>query len=1024
MQQLLFVLLCLYLNFSDCLGQGQDVPTNSETIKAYTEIREETVLQSLIEMKDFDGALQRLQDFPEEASFLVVIKNHDTIVARHMALHAAFLVDIPVHLNDAKSQGSMLQPQVDLIHALVKINPLACSQKDLKKRNPLQLAVASPKITPTALIELLIEAYPAGIKARDAEDRLPLHSAVAYPMTSFENVQAVIKAYPEAVDVQDEDESLPIHIAAWGGDTPQALPVIKLLHEQRPSNLDITDGDSETVLSLMAKYGRTTVEALQYILDLDPKALARHRDEMEGNAMLHFAVQSSRLNKNTIYLPVLKSYPEAAKQINRVGKLPLHMALRDCCSSPEAIQALLSAYPQAAKSLDGDGMLPLHHACLVGVSETSIVTNLIETYPASVQFPVIPRDEKDKVYPIHLAMRHTVESGRAFNTQNEIIYLVLEKYPDAAKLRDAHVGLYPFHLALLTRRPVNILKKLMALTPDAVSEIIHIYDKKTEKTTATTALHVFASVGPTYLKPTEIVDMVGAFLSYYRDCAKQEDGNGRLPLHEVWSTVTDYDVDSRNAMVNALLEINPEGTHVFDTDMKSPLSYAVFQRDYFGVQKVLPLYPEAAHKKAHDGSLPLHQLCDLGARGVHTEKIEKIMDLLLQANPQAAFEVDNMGNLPLHKLAESTGFDRINKATIQKVIDANPEGTNATNADNRQPLMITIMSSTSSESEAHPEYWIGMIDALLQINPQSARRHAVGGKTAFAKILFDIDSLHPNRRKEDDPLLQILKMLYKCHPQAVLELDRRDRNALHNIATLLGDMGGLTPDSWKDFAIQIMHDFPELGIGIDNSNRTALFLYTLYLGDTAIATREKQDSRTTVYIETIGELLNEFIALNPDALGMADEYGLTPFAQITSNRMTVVRGSIRYNRSPIIKVMKRLLSRDASFWYLLSRFKAPLHAFKKHSQEQQDCVSLKSIIYEKLREDLDATLEKFEVEVDEPIDSLSCKEEWHEVCQHCPELSQVLATIDRDLSSLEEKLDANYGNMAEQEKKEDTNEQH
>jgi hypothetical protein len=578
-------------------------------------------------------------------------------------------------------------------------------------------------------------------------------------------------------------------------------------------------------------------------------------------------------------------------------------------------------------------------------------------------------------------------------------------------------------LALLTRRPVNILKKLMTLTPDAVSETIYIHDKKTEKTTATTALHVFASVAPTYLKAAEIVEMVSAIRSYYPDCANQEDGNGRLPLHEVWSTVTDYDVDSRNALVDALLEINPQGAQVFDKDMKSPLSYAVFQRDYFGVQKVLPLYPEAAHKKAHDGSLPLHQLCGLGAKGFHTENIDKIMDLMLQANPQAAFEVDEKGNLPLHKLAESTGFDRINKSTIQKVIDANPEGTNATNADDRQPLMITIMSSTSSESDANPEYWIGMIDALLQINPQSAWRHAVGGKTAFAKVLFDIDSLHPNRRKEDDPLLQILQMLYKCHPQAVLELDRRDRNALHIIATLLGDMGGLTPDSWKEFAIQIMHDFPELGIGIDNGNRTPLFLYTLYLGDTAIATREKQDSRTTVYIETIGELLNEFITLSPDALGVADEYGLTPFAQITSNRLTVVRGSIRYNRSPIIKVMKRLLSRDASFWHLLSRFKAPLRAFKKNSQEQ-DCLSLKSIIYEKIREDLDATLEKFEVDVDEHTDSFSCKDEWHEVCQHCPELSQLLATIDRDLSSLEEILDASGANTSEQEENDDIDEQH
>ena len=126
----------------------------------------------------------------------------------------------------------------------------------------------------------------------------------------------------------------------------------------------------------------------------------------------------------------------------------------------------------------------------------------------------------------------------------------------------------------------------------------------------------------------------------------------------------------------------------------------------------------------------------------------------------------------------------------------------------------------------------------------------------------------------------------------------------------------MTPDSWKEFAIQIMHDFPEVGVGVDNGQRTPLFLYTLYLGDTAVATRESQDARTTRYIDNIGELLHQFIVLNPDALDVVDEYDLTPLAQISNSRLATVRGSKRYNLSPIIKVMKRLLSRDASYWKL------------------------------------------------------------------------------------------------------------
>jgi len=971
--------------------------------KPYSEIKQETELQNLIDSNDFEGALQRLTDFPEEASVLVQVKEFKDIVASHMALHAAFLVDIPAQLNDAKNEGPMLQPQLDLIISLLKANPKACAQKDLKKRSPLQLAMSSTKIAPRNVIEMIIAAYPPAIRARDSEERLPLHLAVSNPMTSIENIQTLLEAYPGAVDVQDEDEALPIHLAAWGGATPQAMSVIKLLHKQNPSNMGVSDGDSETVLSLMAKYGRTTEEAMEYVVNLESNAVLSDRDELEGNTILHFAVQSSRLNNNTIYVPVLKAHPDATKKINQIGQLPLHVALRDCCSSQQLIQDLLKTYPQGAKRLDGDGMLPLHHACQHGVSDISVLTNLVEAFPDSVKVPVILHGENKKIYPLHLAMRHPAEKGRYFDTQNDIIYHLLEKFPESSKVRDSQVGLYPFQIALLSRRPVKILKKLMAITPEALSESIEIVEKLGKKR-STTALHVFASVAPTYLSPAEIRDMVKSIFSYAPDCAVQKDGNGRLPLHDVWTTVTEYNPESRDAMVDLLLQINPHAAKVFDKKDKSPLSYAVFQRDLFGVQKLLPLYPEAAKKKALDDSFPLHQLCDLGAKGVFTENIDIIMDLLLEINPQAAFEVDQDGDLPLHKIAMSAGFDSIKRTTINKLIEANPEAANTTNSNDRQPLMVAVISATKSESDSNAEFWIGMIEALLQANPQSAARHAEGGKTALAKVLFDIESLNTNRRREDDPLLRILEMLYKLNPQSVLARDARNRTALHTIATLLGDMGGMTPDSWKEFAIQIMHDFPEVGVGVDNGQRTPLFLYTLYLGDTAVATRESQDARTTRYIDNIGELLHQFIVLNPDALDVVDEYDLTPLAQISNSRLATVRGSKRYNLSPIIKVMKRLLSRDASYWKLASRFELSLRNFKRNIEEL-DCISL-SLTYKDIRNDLDSTLKELDVDLDPSIDQPSCKEDWNEVCQMCPELSEFLVTIDNDLSSLSTILDS------------------
>ena len=996
---------CVYKLLLFCVivawAGSADTEVSTTAPKAYSAIAAETELQNLIHSKDFEAALQRLKDFPEEASILVQVKDGDKITERHMALHAAFLVDMPAQLNDAKGAGPMLKPQVDLILALLKENPKACAQKDLKKRNPLQLAVSSPKIPPKDVIEILIKVFPRALQARDVENRLPLHLAVINPMTSLENIQVVLKAYPEAANEQDEDDSLPIHLAAWGGNTQHAMAVIELLHNENPLHLDVRDGDSETVLSLMAKYGRTTEEAVTFVVDLDPTAVLKRRDELEGNTLLHLAVQSSHHN-NSIYKPILRMGPDAAKQRNRIGQLPLHVALRQCCSSPQVINDLLNTYPRAAKHIDGEGLLPLHHACSKGISDISILVRLIDAYPDSVKFPIVPQGETSKLYPIHFAMRHTAKKGHQFDTQNEIITLLMKKYPAAAKILDAHVGLHPFHYAILSRRPVKMLKKLMALTPDAVAKTIHIVQKNNE-TMATTALHIFASVAPTYLTPSEVKEMVKEIFSYHPDCARQKDGNGRLPLHEVWATVTEYNVESRNAMVDVLLEINPHALKVLDGEKKSPLSYSVFQRDYYGFKKALSLYPDAAKKKAIDDSFPLHQLCSLGARGIHTESIEKIMDLLLEANPLAAFKADHDGNLPLHKLAESAGFDRIRKSIIQKMIEANPAATNATNSNDRQPLMMTIISATASESETESEFWTDMVDALIQTNPEAARRHAIGGKTAFSKVLFDINSLHPNRRREDDPLLYILQRLYKCHPQAVLALDGRSRNGLHTIATLLGDMGGMTPNSWKEFAIQIMHDFPELGVDVEKGSMTPLFLYTLYLGDTAIGMRNLQDGLTTRYIDSIGELLHEFIVINPEALHVKDEFGFTPLSQITARRLTMARGSKRYNRSYIIKMMKRLLSRDSLYWQLASRFQKPLHQFKKNT-EAFDCTTLKSM-YENIHKDLDSALKAFQFDKDVRSSDFSCQEDWQTVCQECPDLSKTLFTVDADMASLRKILD-------------------
>lgn len=204
------------------------------------------------------------------------------------------------------------------IKALFRLNPRALIQKDFKKRALLHLAVASQVPPPVTVIKAFMKVNPQSLKTRDDNDRLPLHSAVVAPMTTFANVEAIVDAYPGAVDLTDKDDALPVHLAAWGGGGPDALPVIELLVRHNSKSLSLKDGDEETVLTLMSKYGQTSEEAIDFVLKQDPKAILRDRVEKEGSAPLHYAVSAALGENSTIYAPILRSDPTAGEKINRL----------------------------------------------------------------------------------------------------------------------------------------------------------------------------------------------------------------------------------------------------------------------------------------------------------------------------------------------------------------------------------------------------------------------------------------------------------------------------------------------------------------------------------------------------------------------------------------------------------------------------------------------------------------------------------------------------------------------------------
>jgi ankyrin repeat protein len=990
------LLLCWFFMINACATE--DVAAEKPK-KAYTGVTDKTQLFSHILKKEWNLALERLEEEPAEASIL--IERRDTtgsFVLRHMALHQVFAGDLPQDVYGERHEMSSEQLQV--IKALFHLNPRVAVQKDLKKRTLLHLALASQVPPPVEVINALIRVNPHALRARDEDDRLPLHAAVASPMTSFANAEAVVNAYTGATEITDREDALPIHLAAWGGDGPDALPVIQLLINTAPSTLLLRDGDDETVLTLMAKYGRTSSEAIGFVIQQDPKAVFRDRDEKQANTPLHYAVSSSHGENSTIYAPILKSDPTAAEKINRVGLLPLHVALGQCCVSFELVQDLINAFPRGAALRDGGGFTPLHHASQVG-SDIRIVKLLLEKAPKTVKHTASVKGRKGPL-PLHLALSSDVQT----NMMNEIILLLLKEYPDAALVKDPESGLASLPIAIMKSRSVEILRKLMMLDTDAVSQLFEIMEDS--EPIKTSALHLLASMGPTYLNEGDITTIVKEFLIADPDGVKRKDGKGRTPLHIVWKDSLD-DIKmttSRQALYDALLDAYPEGAQISDDQRRLPVAYASTQRDDVAVSKLLDLYPFGASIKSAEGSFPLHYACGLGKVRNKSDRTHEIIKRLLQEYPQAASQVNNEGELPLHKVCESTGPDHILSETIALLLEANPESSRRRDRFGNLPLHIAVNNVVESDQPVDAQYWMGLITILLESYPEAASEGDKHGRTPFLGGIQLMDTLSPSRRQEDDPVLEILQTLYDLNPQSVLEKEAGRKTALHSIATLFGDVGGMLPKSWKDFAIRVMHDYPELLTRTDKSARTPLHLYILFLGDTAFGARENQDPKTMEHTVEIQKFLHTMVALNPDAVEMREEYGLTPLDLINHKRLSITKGPLAYNTSPIIPAVKRLLQRDEEYWEIagdLERAKIAIRA--ADSSDACDEIQAKLIsVQQRLKESLDGS----DIKSSEPKDNLSCAETGHQP-ENCPEQILLIDRLADDLALL---ATANHASLA------------
>ena len=254
-----------------------------------------TMLFRLVLKKEWKGASQRSNSFPDEAATWIVTKGFNGNL-RFLPIHKACV-----------------------------LNP------------------------PEGLIETLIAAYPDGAKSRDQDGWLPIHCACFYG-ASGKVVNTLLVASPKGAQCKDDEGRLPIHYACLKN-APDG--VVKALVASYPKGCMSKDDDGRLPIHHACSKGAPD-GVIESLLKANPKS-AQTKDD-QGRLPLHHVCRKNA--SGWVIKTLLKVYPRGAQIKDDQDKLPIHYACQNCVNE-DMIKLLLQAHPESVHVKNGFGYTPL-----------------------------------------------------------------------------------------------------------------------------------------------------------------------------------------------------------------------------------------------------------------------------------------------------------------------------------------------------------------------------------------------------------------------------------------------------------------------------------------------------------------------------------------------------------------------------------------------------------------------------------------------------------------------------------------
>ena len=297
-----------------------------------------------------------------------------------------------------KEQVRSKHPKI--VQALRDAFPEALGEKTDNLQTPLHVAMhdrAPPDIVKVLLCEDVIF-FNRALRTKDKIDLTPLLTAIKYN-APIESLQMVLRTYPEAAAIYDWESG------SW---------------KKPPSSLVVTKSSDGDVLAVTNIRTESTISE-----DVSGRL---------GNIPIHLAIRN-RLPTNFL-LELLNAKHDASKIRDLHGGLPLHLALLNDCEL-RFISELIRVFPEAIGAEDPEGLPILHMALQNSQIDVNVISLIVGNDPQVVH----TRKQSKYVLPLHVGLAHAVNA--------QIITLLLQEYPDAAKIEDYYDNNeLPLHLAL------------------------------------------------------------------------------------------------------------------------------------------------------------------------------------------------------------------------------------------------------------------------------------------------------------------------------------------------------------------------------------------------------------------------------------------------------------------------------------------------------------------------------------------------------------------------------------------------